>query len=234
MRLHTLEHDDWDFSRTNITRWVDKKGHQMASTNVFKSAPFPKLDDFDWLMVMGGSMHAWEVDSHAWLKPEKDFIAEVVEAGKVVIGICFGAQLLAETLGGNVFTNEEPEIGWYPVSITDEGRQSFLFDGLPETFTTFHWHSDHFSLGSGCVCLATSQPTANQAFVRPDLPVVGLQFHPEYTRRMIHYFSEEFGDLMIPDTFVAGPDAVIKQTKEMPDTYWLMEGLLNNIEREFG
>jgi GMP synthase-like glutamine amidotransferase len=233
IRLHTLEHDDWNFSRTNITRWADKKGHRVESTDVFRSAPLPKLDEYDWLMVMGGSQHAWEVDIHPWLKPEKEYIGEVLEAGKVVIGVCFGAQLLAEALGGRVFTNDQPEIGWYEANLTDEGRGSFLFRDLPETFTTFHWHKDHFTLPSGGVSLAKSRPTANQAYIVPGRPVAGVQFHPEYTRRMVLEFSEVFGHDWVPNTFVAGYNAVVSQTKEMPDTYWLMEGLLNNIEREF-
>jgi len=233
MRLHLLEHDAWNFSRTNITRWAAEKGHSLASTDVFKSAPLPDLSEFDWLMVMGGSQHAWEEDINPWLFPEKKFIAATVAAGKVVVGICLGAQLLAETLGGKLFTNEQPEIGWYEVDLTAEGRNSFLFKGLPETFTTFHWHSDHFSLPSDCLCLAKSRPTANQVFVKPGQPLVGIQFHPEYTRRMVMEFAEENGHEWKPDTFVAGREAVLAQTGKIPDTYWLMHRLLDNIEREF-
>ena len=234
IRIHTLEHDDWNFSRTNITRWADKKGHRIESTDVFKSAPLPKLDGYDWLMVMGGSQHAWEEDINSWLAPEKDYIKEALSTGKVVIGICFGAQLLAEALGGSLFKNGQPEVGWYDVKLNEEGRRSFLFDGLPETFTTFHWHSDHFSLPPDCVCLADSPPTANQVFVKPGKPYVGIQFHPEYTRRMVLEFAEAFGQEWVPNNYVAGKDAIIEKTPEVPDTYWLMEGLLNNIEREFG
>lgn len=234
IRIHTLEHDDWNFSRTNITRWADKKGHRIASTDVFRSAPLPNLKEFDWLMVMGGSQHAWEEDTYSWLVREKEYIKETLTAGKTVIGICFGAQLLAEALGGTLFTNEQSEVGWYDVNLSDQGRQSFLFQNLPETFTTFHWHSDHYSLPSNCVRLADSAPTANQVFIKPGDPVVGIQFHPEYTRRMVLEFAEAYGHEWIPSTYVAGRDAIIESTPNMPDTYWLMEGLLDNIVREFG
>ena len=202
--------------------------------DLFYHLPWLADQHFDWLMVMGGSQHAWQEDINPWLLPEKRFISEALAAEKTVIGICFGAQLLAEALGGNLFTNEQPEIGWYDVNLTDEGRQSFLFKDLPETFFTFHWHSDHFSLPAGCARLAASPPTANQVFTKPGKPVVGIQFHPEYTRRMVLEFAVENGHEWIPNTYVAGRDAVTAQTREVPDTYWLMEGLLNNIEREFG
>ena len=233
IRIHTLEHDNLNFSRTNITRWVSENGHQIASTDVFRSAPLPQLDEFDWLMVMGGSQHAWEENLNSWLAPEKAFVKETLAAGKVVIGICFGAQVLAEALGGNLFPNEQPEVGWYEVNLNDEGRRSFLFNDLPDTFTTFHWHSDHYSLPAGCIRLADSAPTANQVFVKPGEPVIGIQFHPEYTRRMVMEFAEDYGHQWIPNAYVAGKDAIIEMTPQIPDTYWLMEGLLKNIEGEF-
>jgi GMP synthase-like glutamine amidotransferase len=234
IRIHTLEHDDWNFDRTNITRWADHKGYRLASTYVFTAKPLPKLDEFDWLMVMGGSQHAWEEDINPWLAPEKEYVKEALAAGKVVIGICFGAQVLAEALGGNLFTNGQREVGWYEVGLNEDGRRSFLFRNLPERFVTFHWHSDHYSLPPNCLRLASSPPTENQVFVKPGQPVVGIQFHPEYTRRMVLEFAQIFGrEEWDPDTYVAGADAVIARTPEIPDTYWLMESLLNNIEREF-
>jgi len=235
MRLHLLEHDAWDFSRTNITRWAAAKGCTLASTDVFSRVPpLPSLDDFDWLMVMGGSQHAWEEDVNPWLVPEKDFIAAALEAGKIVLGICLGAQLVAEALGGTLYSNGEPEIGWHAVTLTEAGSRSFLFEGVPETFTTFHWHSDHFSLPPGCGRLAQSPATPNQAYIKPGAPVVGIQFHPEYTRRMVVDSATEFGHEWTQSRYVPGRDAIIAQTENVPDTYWLMERLLDNIEREFG
>ena len=126
------------------------------------------------------------------------------------------------------------EIGWYEVSLTTEGRGSFLFQGIPKTFVTFHWHSDHFSLPAGCARLAFSKATENQAFIRQGSPVVGVQFHPEYTRELIKYSSQKYGHEWIQDLFVSGKEAVLTQTEQLPDTYWLMETLLDNIDREFG
>ncbi len=233
MRIHLLEHDPLDFSRTNITRWAEARGHTIVQTYLCSGQALPQPEDFDWLMVMGGAPHVWEEAAYPWLADEKRFIAEVVDREKIVLGICFGAQLLAETLGGRVFPNEQEEIGWYPVHLTDEGRRSFLFHALPGPFVTFHWHTDHFSLPAGCVRLACSPPTPNQAFVLEGQPVVGLQFHPEFTRGMVRRFSREFGHEWKPGPFVAGAGKVLKQTAEVPDTYGLAAGLLDNIVTEF-
>jgi hypothetical protein len=61
-----------------------------------------------------------------------------------------------------------------------------------------------------------------------------VQFHPEYTREMVKYFAREEGRTWEKGPYVAGQDAVVAQTAKIPDTYWLMAALLDNMEREFG
>ena len=234
MRLHLLEHDDLDFSNTNITMWAKKKGYNVEHTYVCNHEKLPGFRDFDWLMVMGGSPHAWEEDINTWLPDEKAFIAEAVKRNKMILGICFGAQLVAEALGGRVFPNKHKEIGWYEVNLTLEGEKSFLFASVPKKFVTFHWHADHFSLPPGCMRLAYSEPTLNQAFICLNRPIACVQFHPEFTRDMIRHFSLESSEDWIPDHYVGGRDVVLQQTEKMNDNYWLMEALLNNMDREFG
>lgn len=234
MRLHFLEHDDLDFSNTNISVWAKRKGYDIAQTYLCNHEELPAFDDFDWLMVMGGSPHAWEEEVNPWLPDEKAFIREAVKRDKIILGICFGAQLVAEALGGRVSPNEQKEIGWYEVHLTPKGEKSFLFQGLPETFVTFHWHSDHFFLPPGCSSLAFTEPTANQTFICDGHPVVGVQFHPEYTRELVKYFSLEYGHEWKQGPFVSSKEAVLAQTEQIPETHWLMEAILNNMDREFG
>lgn len=234
MRLHLFEHDPIDMSRTNITKWAEAKGYQITQTYVCNNEKMPAIDDLDWLMVMGGSPHAWEEDVHPWLAPEKEFIARALDNNKPILGICFGAQLLAEALGGSVFRNENEEIGWIEVTLSEDGKNSFLFQNVPETFLTFHWHSDHFSLPPGCTRLAYSEPSANQAYICKERPIAGVQFHPEYTRDMVKQFAREWGDEWQKGPFVADKEAVLAQTEKIPDTYWLMTTMLDNMVREFG
>jgi len=165
---------------------------------------------------------------------EKRLIANAIAHNKIIIGICFGAQLIAQALGGRVFANKLTEIGWYDVSITPEGRQSYLFRDIPDKFMSFHWHSDHFSLPSGCTRLSFSEPTENQAFICDGSPVVGLQFHPEYTRDLIRYLTQKEGHGWVTGPFVAGKKAVLSQTEMVYETNWLMETLLDNMVQEFG
>jgi len=233
MRIQLIEHDPEDFSRTNISFWAAENGHQVNQIYVCNNEALPAIDSFDWLMVMGGSQNAWDNEGNSWLSEEKAFVAETLAQGKLFLGICFGAQVLAEALGGKIFPNRHKEIGWHEVSLNRQGRDSFLFRNVPDSFHTFHWHSDHFTLPANCTRLASSPPTENQAFVSNEQPAVGLQFHPEYTREMVRYYAREHSQDWVPDRYVSSGEAVLARTEEIPNTYWLMETLLNNMEQEF-
>ena len=234
MRLHFLEHEPVDIRDNNITAWAEKRGYPINRSDLSKGDRLPSHKDYDWLMVLGGFQHAWEEQQHPWLLHEKRFISEALSAKKVILGICFGAQLLAEVLGGKVFSNGKDEIGWHSVCLSPEGKRSFLFKNLPETFLTFHWHSDHFSLPPGCQGLASSEPTPYQAYTHQDHRVAGLQFHPEYTIEIVRSFARDYGHEWKKDKYVTGKEAVLSTSEQIPETYWLMEQLLDNMEREFG
>lgn len=218
MKLHLLEHEPLDFSDTNIDRWAAEKGHTITRTYVCSGEPLPDPDALDWLMLMGGSPQAYDEASNPWLLKEKPFVAEIIERRIPIIGICFGAQLLAQALGGELFPAEHGEIGWHKVKLTPEGRQSPLLRDLPEVFKTFHWHWDHFSLPPGCVRLASSLATSNQMFASLNQPAVGIQFHPEYTLELIDFFAREHSQEWVPDTFICSKDTVLAQKQTMEDT----------------
>ena len=234
MQLHFVEHEPVDIRENNITFWAENKGYAISRTDVSKGDPLPSQGDYDWLIVLGGFQHAWEEQKYAWLADEKRFISDALSADKIILGICFGAQLLAEALGARVFSNEKDEIGWHNVRLSAEGKQSFLFKALPETFLTFHWHSDHFSLPPGCAGLAYSEPTPYQAYTHKEHRIVGLQFHPEYTIENVRSFAVQYGHAWKKDRYVADKKAVLSKSEKIPETYWLMEQLLDNMERKFG
>jgi len=233
LKIHLLEHDAVELSPTNITIWADKNGHTISRTPLYKLEEPPSIQDIDWLMIMGGSPHAWDEDIHPWLADEKKYITQGIECNKIILGICLGAQLLAEILGARIYPNKKREIGWHDVVLTPEGKNSFLFQHVPETFVSFHWHSDHFSLPRGCTRLAYTTPTPHQAFAMKGRTVVGLQFHPEYSLEMVRHSSLKHGDEWVKGPFVAGKEKILEQSDQVPDTYWLMEMLLDNMVREF-
>jgi GMP synthase-like glutamine amidotransferase len=141
----------------------------------------PPPDDFDALMVFGGSMHVDQNDEHRWLDPEKVFIREALERGTPILGVCLGSQLLAEAAGAAPYRMSEPEIGWYDIEITEAGAADPLLGPLAPSVELFEWHHYAAPPPPGAVELART-PACVQAFRIEGKPAWGLQFHAEVTR----------------------------------------------------
>lgn len=174
MRIQVLEHDPLE-NPGRVADWAAARGHQLVSTLLDRGGILPPLGEVDLLVIMGGPMNIYQHRDHPWLVPEKAFIGEAIAAGKPVLGICLGAQLIADALGGKVFQHTEKEIGWFPIQMLDRAEP---FTDFPETLTAMHWHGDTFTLPPGARHIAKSEACANQGFVFGDR-VVGLQFHIE-------------------------------------------------------
>jgi GMP synthase-like glutamine amidotransferase len=149
----------------------------------------PMPDDFKHIILLGGPMNVYEEDLYPFLKREDLFIKESIQRGKGILGICLGAQLIAKALRAKVYKAPLKEIGWYDVSLTEEGSRDSLFSRLPKTFPVFQWHEDTFEIPDGGKLIATSTPVTHQAF-RYAENVYGLQFHLEVTEQMIVEWME--------------------------------------------
>jgi GMP synthase-like glutamine amidotransferase len=188
MRVHYLQHVPYE--RVGwIQDWAESRGHQITGTLIYEdptgAGALPSPVGVDLLVVMGGPMNVYEHDKYPWLSAEKRFIRACIARGKAVLGVCLGGQLIADALGGVVHKAKFEEIGWYPVELTEEGRQMEVFAHFPDRFTSLQWHGDAFSIPPGATRAAFSEATPNQAFTYDDARVVGLQFHLEETRETL-------------------------------------------------
>src|SRR2546426_3254977 len=172
------------------------KERGMASRCVrrFAGEAIPKdLSSWDGLIALGGPMSANDGERLGFIADELRLLTKVLEAGMPALGICLGAQLIAKAAGAEVTAGEEKEIGWYPLTLTEEGKKDRLLAGLPDTFPVFQWHGETFDVPRGAVRLAGSERYSNQAF-RLGEQVYGLQFHLETTAPMIIEWLDLYRD----------------------------------------
>jgi GMP synthase-like glutamine amidotransferase len=175
MKISVLQHAAFE-GPGEIAKWAVERGHSVAVHHLYRGEPLPAWDDFDLLVVMGGEMNIYQYRDWPWLRPESAFIKKTLEQGKRVIGICLGAQLIADALGARVVQNADVELGWMPVAWTAEARA--IFPDFPPSATVLHWHGDTFGLPAGATRLATSEACPEQGYVIPG-KCLGLQFHME-------------------------------------------------------
>ena len=155
---------------------------KMDTIELDENEKIPNLDPDDAMIVMGGPMDTWQEEAFPWLKIEKEAIHKFVSVNrKPYLGLCLGAQLLSEAIGGKVRKMKTPEIGVLKVSLKNNKS---LFKGLDKELKVLQWHSyEAYDLPSEANILATSAECNVQAFSFNN--AFGLQFHVEQTNETV-------------------------------------------------
>lgn len=222
MRAHYFQHVPFE-GLGSIEPWLKKSGFEITSTRFYESAKLPDLKTIDLLIVMGGPMSVNDEDQLPWLVAEKQFIWDAIAKSKPVLGICLGAQLIANALGAGVYPNKAKEIGWFPIHGIKSNDQS-IFE-FPESINVFHWHGETFDLPSGATLLAKSDACEHQAF-QVGKSVIGLQFHLETTPHAAQ-------DIVSPCRNELTPGPHIQTEKEIlsanPERYKSINDLMDKI-----
>ncbi len=231
MRIHILRHVPFE-NEAAIGDWAREQGHEIKATDLFSHATPPPDDTFDWLVVMGGPMGVHDHDRHPWLQAEIQTIREAIHKGRIVLGICLGAQLIATALDAPVTRNSLPEIGWFPVNLDPDARNHHLFEELPESFTAFHWHGDTFALPKGATPLGSSQACACQGFAFGDR-VLGLQFHLESTPASVEALLHHCAHEIVPGPFVQTADTMREGLKNIQTMRPVLATLLGALANTF-
>jgi len=228
MKIHYLQHVPFE-SVSMIADWAQSRGHTLNGTKLYQSSHrFPEVTDFDMLIVMGGPMSVHDEASHPWLVEERALIQAAMNANKYVFGICLGAQQIAKTLDAQVYPNTHKEIGWYPVTFTEQALNLSLLSGLNTTMTVLHWHGEQFDIPPGAVLIASSTACANQGFVYGE-QVLGLQFHLEMNESAVHAITQACGHELVQNTYVQTQTEVIAGTQRhflRPALYHLLDNWL--------
>lgn len=224
MRIHSLQHVPFE-DIGSLRADIQKRGFSLDTTHWYKGDSAPALESFDVLIVMGGPMGVYDEDVYPWLAAEKSFIASAIAAGKKIIGICLGAQLIASVLGAKVTRNAHREIGWFPLHINANHPVATI---LSNCATVFHWHGDTFALPANAQLIASSQACEHQAYVINN-QIYGFQFHLETTEKSAKALIENCAEDLDNSTFVQNAEDMLKDKQKFTAINEAMSAVFNQL-----
>lgn len=172
-----------------IETWANKNNHVIRKVNPFRGETLPKIDDFDFIIIMGGPQSTMQMENDPYLLDEIKLIKEAIRQEKRILGVCLGAQLVAEALGAKTEPSPHREVGMYLVELLDDAKHDPVFRHFPHKFEVMHWHSDMPGMPEGASLLAKSEGCPRQAFRYGDR-IYGFQFHFEMTKSLLHGMVE--------------------------------------------
>ncbi len=209
MKIHSFQHVPFE-SLGMIEHWAKSRQHTLTHT-LFHTPNhlIPSIDDYDALIIMGGSMGINDTEQYSWLEDEIAHIKIAIAHNKPILGICLGAQLIAHTLGATISKNPQKEIGWFPINFTPDSHP--ITQKLPSTTHVLHWHGDTFSLPPNATHLASSPACANQAFIFNN--IIGLQFHLEMDETYLPPLLNACKNELVPAPFIQDATTISKKSQ---------------------
>ncbi|QDI91721.1 type 1 glutamine amidotransferase [Salicibibacter halophilus] len=160
-------------------------GKEAKICRIDQNEPLPdSLEAFDSLVILGGTMSANEGNDYPFIEKTISTVQKFHAAKKPVLGICLGAQIIAQAFGAAVGKMGETEFGVTPLAKTEEGTMDPVFSRLPDQFSFMQFHEDSFALPTEAIRLATGKYCINQAY-RIGSKTYGVQFHPEVNASIV-------------------------------------------------
>ena len=169
------------------------------------SQPEPPAGDFDGLMVLGGIVNPDGTDGDAPLERERELIADMHARGLPVLGICLGAQLVAQALGGEAGRMAVGEIGWVRIEFDDAAQNDALLAGAPRELDVNEWHNYACTPPAGAAILARNDACI-QAF-RVGATTWALQFHVEVDDAVLEEWTQTGADELV--RLGLGPEVIL-------------------------
>ncbi|MFP4155892.1 MAG: glutamine amidotransferase [Halothiobacillaceae bacterium] len=200
--------------------WIARDlGQSAATVDPRTGAPLPRAEDLAGVVVTGSN--AMVTDRADWSERTADWLADLVGRAVPVLGICYGHQLLARALGGEVIDHPGGrELGTVPVQRLEAAADDALFAGMPSRFGVNVVHSQTVrTLPPDAVRLAANDFEPNHAF-RVGCCAWGLQFHPEFRADAMRAYV----DALAPQLVAEGgdPQALAAQVRETPESRSLL------------
>jgi GMP synthase-like glutamine amidotransferase len=159
-----------------------ERGDEVVEWRSDQGGAAPSLQGVDSVVVLGGAAHPHQVKEFPWLERVKRLVREVIDFDVPTLGVCLGAELVAEALGAEMVRLPEPEIGWFDIEASAGAGSDPVFGGLPASFSAFQWHSYGTTSPLQAFELAAGRGGPNAFRARE---AWGIQFHPEVTAEIV-------------------------------------------------
>ena len=225
MKLHYLQHVPFE-GLGSIASWAKTHRAQISRTRLFADEALPSADEIDLLAVLGGPMGVYDERDYPWLIREKEFLKQAIDAGTHILGVCLGAQLIAEVLGAKVYPNDHKEIGWFPIEGVRAVPSGSIGKVLSNAGKVFHWHGDTYDLPAGATHLAKSHACKHQAFSVGD-QILALQFHLETTPDAARALIDHCGHEIVDAPYIQPACEILKNQREFERINILMTECLD-------
>lgn len=183
MAILIIEHSERTGSDRLGMRLRDD-GHTLQVVRVHLGEKLPRdLQEIDGIITCGGPQSP-DCDE-PWVEQELALLKAADEAELPILGICLGCQLLARAIGGTLSPLQQPELGWFDITLTPDGREHPLFAGQPWCGPQFHWHHWQVeTLPDNATLLASTEHCKVQAWTK-GINTFAVQFHPECQRETV-------------------------------------------------
>jgi GMP synthase (glutamine-hydrolysing) len=188
-----------DFETFGIGRAaVEDTGAEVQVWEAVAGEPAPSLEDVDGVVMFGSSFNVEHADEQPFIHAMRDVTREALDRGTPFLGICFGAQVLAWTLGADIVKAPVREVGYVPLRPLDPAAEDEVLAHYADGDMVFQWHMDTFALPDGALRLAAGDDVANQAYRVGDA-AWATQFHFEIDRAEIELWTGEVADTVEAD-----------------------------------
>lgn len=176
-----------------------------------REGEFPPLDEELKALIITGSA-ANVPDQEPWMVVAQEWLRVVVPTGVPTFGVCFGHQLLAQALGGEVQLN--PKGREMSTVEVERSGESPIFEGVDERFQVNACHVDTVvALPEGAQALAISSRDDHQC-IRFSDTCYGVQFHPEFDSEVMKGYVEARAELIAAEGL--DPDAMLARASDTP------------------